>query len=46
MEKYLNERLHAYDDANPNEYRQCWGSVLDFIDDQNTTALGEEVDPH
>ncbi len=45
MEKYLQHRLHDFNTESANAYRNQWGTVLDFIDDNRISANGESMIP-
>lgn len=45
MEKYLQDRLHDFNTESANAYRDQWGTVLDFIDDNRIAANGESMIP-
>lgn len=45
MEKYLEDRLHDFNNTTANAYRDQWGTVLDFIEDNHITANGETMIP-
>jgi hypothetical protein len=45
MENYLQERLHEYNLTSENAYRDKWGSVLDFLDDEKMVMAGNKLTP-
>jgi len=45
MEKYLNQQLKAYNRQSQNQYKQCWGTSLDFISDNQTQLMGQTISP-
>jgi len=45
MEKYLQDRLLHFNKVSDNAYRDKWGTVLDFIDDNKILANGQSMIP-
>jgi hypothetical protein len=43
MEDYLSNQLIGFNKTTPNDYRECWGGVLSFIDDSKVRFAGQKV---
>ena len=45
MEKYLGERLLEFNEITDNQYREKWGSILSYLNNDVTCINGELFSP-